>query len=160
MSQPNITQIGQFLKDLSFENFPITEPLTALPAIELNVSVDSKPVGEPKVEHELASGEFDVTLTLRATARPVGKDGAMPKDNDKILFIAEISYFGRYAMQNVPEGDMEPFLLIEAPRLLFPFARQIIADAIMQGGQPPLLLAPVDFHSLYLARKQQQQKAS
>jgi preprotein translocase subunit SecB len=154
MTEPSITQIGQYLKDLSFENFVGSVLIKNPPGIDLQVNAEAKPLREPQTAGGKVSGEYEITLSLRATARAMGEDGK-PAADDKTLFIAELSYAGRYALANIPQAEVELFLLVEAPRLLFPFARQIIADAAMQGGLPPLLLAPMDFMQLYLARKNQ-----
>ena len=76
---------------------------------------------------------------------------------DDTIFVLELSYAGLFVVLNVPESSLEPFLLIECPRLLFPFARRIIADVTRDGGFPPLLLDPLDFIALY--RRQQQAEA-
>lgn len=152
MSQPSITQLGQYLKDLSFENLAATTPTSGMPAIDLNVNLDIKPFNETK-ENDLIAGEYEVSLSLRVNARPISKSGEM--EMDKVLFITEVSYAGRYQVANVPPQDLEYFLMIEAPRLLYPFARQVVADASMHGGLPPLLLAPIDFMQMYQQRKNQ-----
>ncbi|HCM84384.1 MAG TPA: protein-export chaperone SecB [Alphaproteobacteria bacterium] len=156
MSQPMITQTGQYLKDLSFENFLGNTQFNTMPGVDLNVDLGVRPQQEPVIADGKVTCEYEVILTIRAAARPMGKDGAPPTDEDKILFMAEVAYAGRYQLTDVPQAEVEPFLLIEAPRLLFPFVRQIAADAVMQGGLPPLLMAPIDFVQLYQQRKAQQ----
>lgn len=157
MTQPNITQIAQYLKDLSFENFMASVQSSGAPGIDIQVDVTAHPLREPEISaDQTVSGEYEVLLTLRATARSMGKDGTPPKETDPTLFIVETAYAGRYQLSHIPQKDVDPFLLVESPRLLFPFARQIIADAILQGGLPPLLLAPFDFAQLYQQRRAQQ----
>ena len=95
--------------------------------------------------HAQGNGVFEVSIKLTATA----------KAGESVLFIAELDYGGAFQLSNVPEQDMEPMLLIECPRILFPFARRIIADITYDGGFPPLRVDPIDFVSLY-----QQQKAA
>ena len=130
--QAPITVNAQYLKDFSFENPNAPQSLgqAAAPQIEVGVNVGTR---------NLAQGVFEVTLALNATA----KRGA------ETVFIAELSYAGVFTLQGIPEEHVRPVLLIECPRLLFPFARNILADATRDGGYPPLLLQPVDFVDLY-----------
>jgi preprotein translocase subunit SecB len=154
MSQPTINQIVQFLKDFSFENFASDAPdFAGSPVFDININVEPRHLGEPKNTDGKLTGNYEVVLSLRAHAKPAGEDGIAAEDA-KPLFLIEVAYAGRYAVADIPAAELEPFLLIEAPRLLFPFARQIIADAVMQGGLPPLLLAPIDFVQIYQQRKQ------
>ncbi len=152
VTPPSIFQLGQYLLDLSFENFAL-ESTTTTPVIQMNVNVDARGLtgGMPT---ELASGDFESILILNVTARPVGPDNK-PDTAAKPVFILEMRYGARYRVADMPVADLEPFLLIEAPRLLFPFARQVAAEAVLQGGLPPILLAPIDFAQLY-----QQQRAA
>ena len=129
----------------------------AQPGVDMNVNIDVKPIKEPEITNGTIAGEYEVVLTIRSAARAV-KDNKVDPDQ-KPLFIVEAAYAGRYQLAHVPEGELEPFLLIEAPRLLFPFVRQVAADAVMQGGLPPLLMAPIDFVQLYHQRKAQAQSA-
>jgi preprotein translocase subunit SecB len=152
---PSIFQTGQYLLDLSFENFA----LGAAPdphAIQVNVNVDARGISGPP-PGETASGEYESVLILNVTARPTLPDGSGPNPAAKPTFIIELRYAARYNVMNVPVADLEPFLLIEAPRMLFPFARQVAADAAANGGLPPLLLTPIDFAQLY---QQQRAKAA
>jgi preprotein translocase subunit SecB len=146
--QPGIHVLGQYIKDLSFENpgAPRTlRPSDKPPRLDVNVNVNAR----PQSEHE-----FEIELKLEAKAAR----------GEETLFIAEVSYAGLFQIRNVPQEHMHPMLLIECPRLLFPFARQIIADATRQGGFPPLMIDPVDFAALYRQRMgelgAQQQAAS
>ncbi|SEQ54640.1 protein translocase subunit secB [Faunimonas pinastri] len=135
-AQPGIHVLGQYVKDLSFEN-PNTpaslRPSEKAPDLEVNVNVNARPISET---------EFEIELKLDANARRGGEP----------LFVAEVTYAGLFQIQNVPQEHLHPFVLIECPRLLFPFARQILADATRQGGFPPLLIDPVDFAQLYRQR--------
>ena len=137
--QPSIGVVAQYVKDLSFENPTAPESLKprAKPP-EINVSVGVQPRN--------AGGEA-YEVELRVEARGV--------DGGETLFAIELVYAGLFRIQNLPQESLEPFLLIECPRLLFPFARQIISDASRNGGFPPLLLDPIDFVALYQQRMSQ-----
>ena len=135
-TQPGIHVLGQYIKDLSFENPGAPRslrPSEVAPKLDVNVNVNARPQSET---------EFEIELKLEAKAMR-GKE---------TLFLAEVSYAGLFKVRNVPQEQMHPLLLIECPRLLFPFARQIIAEATRQGGFPPLMIDPVDFASLYRQR--------
>ena len=95
----------------------------------------------------LGEGVHEVALKIDVTART----------EDQTAFQLELLYAGLFALRNIPEDQLQPFLLAEAPRLLFPFARQIVAQAVQDGGFPPLLLEPIDFGGLYLQQLAQQQ---
>jgi preprotein translocase subunit SecB len=134
--QPGIHVLGQYIKDLSFENPGAPRslrPSEKAPKLDVNVNVSARPQKE---------GEFEIELKLEAKATR----------GEETLFIAEVSYAGLFQIRNVAQEHVHPLLLIECPRLLFPFARQIIADATRQGGFPPLMIDPVDFASLYRQR--------
>lgn len=136
---PSLNILAQYIKDLSFENPGAPRSLQArekAPAININVNVNANP---------LSDAEFDVILTLNAEA----------KDGDKMLFNVELSYGGVFRVTGFPQEHMLPLLFIECPRLLFPFARQIVSDATRNGGFPPLMIDPIDFVSLYQQRRQQ-----
>jgi preprotein translocase subunit SecB len=139
--------LGQYLKDLSFENPQAPRSLRTseqAPKLDVNVNVNAKPQSQT---------EFEIELKLEAKAQR-GTD---------TLFIAEVLYAGLFQVRNVPQEHIHPLLLIECPRLLFPFARQIIADATRQGGFPPLMIDPIDFAQLYRQRMAElnvQQKAA
>lgn len=130
---PSLVVNAQFIKDLSFENPRAPASLMAReesPKIDVNVNVSARNLGEQT---------FEVTLTIRADA----------KSGDEPAFVAELVYGGVFTLANVPEEALRPTLLIECPRLLFPFARRIIADATRDGGFPPLFINPIDFVALY-----------
>jgi preprotein translocase subunit SecB len=134
--QPGIHVLGQYIKDLSFEN-PIAprslRQSEVAPKLDVNVNVNARPQSQ---------NEFEIELKLEAKATR----------GNETLFLAEVNYAGLFQIRNVPQEHMHPLLLIECPRLLFPFARQIIADCTRQGGFPPLMIDPVDFASLYRQR--------
>jgi len=153
---PAILQLGQYLKDLSFENFTLEGPAPATPGVEVNIQVDIRALSAPPTPQDrLVSGDYETMLKISVNGQrnASGQSDAATPGNDKPLFIVEITYGGRFRIANVPAAELEPFLAIEAPRLLFPFVRQIIAEAAMHGGMPPLLIAPVDFLAIYQQQK-------
>jgi preprotein translocase subunit SecB len=132
---PAAGMISQYVKDLSFEN-PNAPGIfqmqgNAQPQIDVQFNIGATQVGEDV--HEVV-----LKLDIRAEAEGT------------VAFVVDFSYAGLFGLRNVPEEHVQPFLLAEAPRLLFPFARRILADAVRDGGFPPLLLDPVDFGALYL----------
>ncbi len=138
---PALHTMAQYLKDLSFENpaplDSLAQPQTANSNITVNVAVEAKPARD---------NGHEVTLSMRVQAVVA----------DKTMFLVEASYCGLFALVNIPQENHEAILHIHCPSLLFPFARQIIADAVRDGGFPPLYLNMVDFAAIY---QQQQQKA-
>ena len=131
--QPTLNVLAQYVKDLSFESPGAPNSLRGrdkAPGIAINVNVNANPLSEK---------EFDVNLTLSAKAL-VDKD---------VLFNVELVYGGVFRIDGFPQEHMLPILFIECPRLLFPFARHVIADATRHGGFPPLLLDPIDFAQMF-----------
>ena len=137
---PQVSILTQYVKDLSFENPNAPESLqsTEQPRIDVNVAVNAKRAGE---------NIFEVELKVSAKAM----------HGDTTAFVIDLLYAGLFGLSNVPEEALEPFLIIEAPRIIFPFARRIIADSVRDGGFPPLMLDPIDFASLYMAQQGQGQ---
>ena len=136
----SLNVLAQYIKDLSFEsplapNFGL--PQGQSPALNVQINVNANPMSET---------DFAVELTITSKA----------EFEKKVLFAIELIYGGVFRIQNVPSESMHPLVLIECPRLLFPFARQIIADTVRDGGFPPLMLDPVDFAALYRQRVAQQ----
>lgn len=131
---PRLRVLAQFTKDLSFENpgVLVSQQGQKSPEIELGIDVRVEP-------GPAADAVFGVDLKLSAKARR----------EDKVVFIAELVYTGIFQLQGLDGRDPEPLLLIECPRLLFPFARRIIAEVTRDGGHPPLLIDPIDFVGLY-----------
>ena len=128
---------AQYIKDLSFENPnapQIFAPSAAQPEIAMNVNIQTRAIQQ---------NVFEVMLILKIEARLQGA----------VAFISELSYGGTFSMPEMPEEQLRVFLLVEAPRLLFPFARGILMSAIRDGGFPQVIVNPVDFYSLYLANK-------
>ena len=134
-NQPQAGIISQYVKDLSFENpnAPAVFQWQTQPKIEVDFNIGVGQLAEDL--HEVA-----LRVEVRATA-----DG-------QTNFAVDLLYAGLVAMRNVPADQVQPFLLAETPRILFPFARQIVAQTVVAGGFPPLMLDPIDFHGLYLQR--------
>lgn len=131
--------ISQYVKDLSFENpnSPAVYQWTDQPRVDVQFNIGAQRVGD-----EL----HEVLLKLEVTA-------TAPAEN-KTAFQVELVYAGLFGIRNVPEEQIQPFLLTEAPRLIFPFARRVLADAVRDGGFQPLLLDPIDFNALYAQQGQ------
>lgn len=137
---PGMNIIAQYIKDLSFENPKAPQSLQpqGQPKLDINVNVGATPFND---------NQFEVTLTLNATAA----------NDNMTLFAVELVYAGLFRVSGVPQEHLHPFVLIECPRMLFPFARNILADATRNGGFPPLMLDPIDFAGLYRQNLAQQQ---
>jgi preprotein translocase subunit SecB len=134
---------AQYIKDLSFESPNVLKIISqpgGQPEVQFNLGVQANTVG-PDL--------YEVTLTVRAEAK---RDGM-------VAFIIELAYAGVFTITGIPQDQMEPVLFIEGPRLLFPFARAIIADLTRDGGYTPLMLNPIDFVDLY-RRKLAERQAS
>jgi preprotein translocase subunit SecB len=144
---PQLNVLAQYIKDFSFENpnAPTSlAPQQSQPGINIQINVGAR---------NLAETEFEVALQIEGKAETGGN----------VLFAFELSYAGVFRIQNVPQENLHPMVMIECPRLLFPFAREIIATAVRNGGFPPLMLDPVDFVGLYrqnMARQAEQLKPS
>ena len=138
---PSLSVLAQYTKDLSFENPGAPRSLQSRekpPEININVNVNANP---------LSDTDFDVVLTLNADA----------KDGTTTVFHAELVYGGVFRVTGFPQEHMLPLLFIECPRLLFPFARQIIADVTRNGGFPPLIIDPIDFATMFTQRVAEEQ---
>ncbi|MGD1954629.1 MAG: protein-export chaperone SecB [Sphingomonadales bacterium] len=144
-AQPQAGLLAQYIKDLSFENPSAPQIYQALqdakPDINIGVNVAGRQVAEDAYEVELK-------LEAKSTA------------NGQPVYMVELVFAGLFQLRNLPEDMMQPFLLVEAPRLLFPFARRILSDAVRDGGYPPLTLEPLDFAALYRQRVEQGASAS
>jgi preprotein translocase subunit SecB len=135
-----INILAQYIRDLSFENPQAPEALKAgqkPPEMELNIGMDAR-----KIESKEVENLYEVVLNLRAAAM---------RDKEPV-FVTELQYGVTVALNGVPEDNHHPLLLIEIPRLAFPYARQIMSEVTVQGGYPPLMLNPIDFHALYMER--------
>lgn len=139
-NSPAIGLISQYVKDLSFENpnAPACYQWASQPQVDVQFNIGSSVVGDNV--HETAL-KIDITAT-----HPEGQS-----------FVIDLTYAGLFGVRNVPEDQVHAFMLAEAPSLLFPFARRVIADAVRDGGFMPLLLEPIDFRGLYLQQQQQAQ---
>ena len=132
---PQLKILGQFIRDLSFENVASQKGLQSevQPDIQVQVNLDAKKRG--------ADNQYEVTQTLKVTAKD--------KESAAIIFDLELQYTGVFHIENVPEDQLHPFLLIECPRMIFPFVRRIVSDVTRDGGFPPLNLDLIDFVALY-----------
>lgn len=143
-SGPQIGIQSQYVKDLSFENPGAPGSLvgsTEPPDIQVNVEVQAR---------ALQAESYEVSLHITAS----GKNG------QTTLFMLDLTYGAVCKVVGVPKDSLQPVLLVECPRLLFPFARRVLSDATRDGGFPPLMLNPIDFLSLYRQQQQQQSKAA
>lgn len=141
---PSLNVLAQYIKDLSFENPHAPNslrPRDKAPNINININVNANPLSET---------DFEVELTLEANAG----------DGDEAMFKVELIYCGVFRLEGIPEDAVAPAILIECPRMLFPFARQIIADSTRNGGFPPLMIDPIDFGALYQQRIAEEQVKS
>ncbi|NOX82616.1 MAG: protein-export chaperone SecB [Alphaproteobacteria bacterium] len=140
---PSFAVLAQYLKDMSFEspNAPASFQGGVTPKMEVNVDVEGRP---------LAADQYEVELTASARAMR----------DDKVIFVVEASYAGVFEIKNLPREQLEMAMLVECPRLLFPFMRQIIADATRNGNYPPLMLEPIDFMGIFLANKERVQNGA
>ncbi|WP_420430219.1 protein-export chaperone SecB [Hyphobacterium sp.] len=141
-NMPQMRMLVQYVKDLSFENPGAPATLRAnqtQPAIDINIDVQARSVED---------NTYEVTIMMSAQA----------KREEETTFICELAYGGLFELLNFDDAARQPMLLVECPRLLFPYARRVFADATRDGGFPPLMLEPIDFAGLYrqqLARQQQ-----
>ncbi|HEY6702372.1 MAG TPA: protein-export chaperone SecB [Pseudolabrys sp.] len=143
-AQPQLTVVSQYIKDFSFENPNAPQSLTSRqehPQIGIQINVGANPISDTDIE---------VSIKLEGKAETGGA----------LLFRFDLEFAGVFRIRNVPQESLNPVVLIECPRLLFPFAREIIATAVRNGGFPPLLLDPVDFVSLYRQKMAQAQAAA
>ena len=141
-SHPTLSVNAQFVKDLSFENPNAPRSLVAgqePPKVDVSVDLNAETVDEE-------NGLYEVALSLRAKATLPELD---EQGNEQLVFLAELTYGGVFTIRNLPPEHLEPFLMIECPRYLFPFARAIIADTTRDGGFPPLMINPIDFAGMY-----------
>jgi preprotein translocase subunit SecB len=130
---PQLNVLGQYVKDLSFENPNAPRSLQQQqqqPQINIQINVNAKP---------LAENDYEVELKVEGRAEVTGL----------LLFSFDLLYAGVFRIVNVPQENLNAIIMIECPRLLFPFARELVATAVRNGGFPPLMIDPVDFVSLY-----------
>jgi len=134
---PQVGVISQYVKDLSFENpnSPAVYQWQGQPRIDVQFNIGSQVVAEDV---------FEVVLKIDVRA----------ETDNGVAFVVDLSYAGLFGLRNIPEDQLQPFLLAEAPRIIFPFARRVLADTVRDGGFPPLMLEPIDFTGLYLQQAQ------
>ena len=135
---PSIQVLSQFIRDLSFENpnAPQSMSIPEAPGVEVEVELAAR-------GRDDGLFELDMTLTVAA------------KRAEQTAFHVQLVYGGVFAIQGVPQEALEPMLLVECPRFLFPFARQIIANVTTEGGFAPFRMEPLDFGAIYMARRSQ-----
>lgn len=136
---PQIRVLAQYIKDLSFENpDPIGSLRGGQPAPQIDLSIDVQARRSPNDTYEV-----DLNVIVKA------------QREKSVAFLCELKYTGLFQFVNVPAEALEPLLLVESPRMLFPFARRIVAEATRDGGFPPLYIDPIDFMGLYQKQKTQ-----
>ncbi|NNE50815.1 MAG: protein-export chaperone SecB [Sulfitobacter sp.] len=141
--QPVMRVLGQFIRDMSFENIMAQKGAAAdvQPDVQVQVNLDAK---KRTSEHT-----YESSIKLNVTSKA--------KEGDAVLFVLEVDYVGIFHIENVPDDQIHPFLLIECPRMIFPYLRRVVSDITRDGGFPPLNLENIDFVSLYrneIARRQ------
>ena len=142
--QPNMNILAQFIRDMSFENILAQKGINGEvnPDVQVQVNLDGR---KRQIENQ-----YEVVIKLKIVSKN--------KETDDNLFLLEMEYGGIFMITGVPEDQLHPFLLIECPRMLFPFLRRIVSDVTRDGGFPPLNLDTIDFLQLYrneLARRQE-----
>lgn len=137
---PSVGVISQYVKDFSFENpnAPAIYQVQGQPQFDVQFNIGAA---------EVAQDVHEVVLKIDVRAENEGQ----------VAFVIDLAYAGLFAVRNIPAEHLQPFLLGEAPRLLFPFARRVLADAVRDGGFPPLMLEPIDFNGLYYQQLEQRQ---
>jgi preprotein translocase subunit SecB len=131
--EPNLQIVGQYIKDLSFENPSAPQGFSGAPELDFGIDVQTRGVGPD--HHE-------VVLHMRVRANGEGRP----------LFLLEMAYGALVRVANVPEEMLVVGLMVQTPYMMFPFARRIIADVVRDGGMPPLVIEPIDFAKLYQSR--------
>lgn len=139
--------LAQYIRDMSFENAMVQKGVQGevKPEITMQVNLDAKKRGDNR---------YEVIIKLEITSKA--------KDQDVVLFLLEMEYGGLFEIEGLPEEQLHPYLLIECPRMLFPYLRRIVSDVTRDGGFPPLNMEAIDFLSLYrneIARRAKEQSA-
>ena len=147
IAPPKMNILAQYVRDLSFENILAQKGIDGElnPEIQVNVNIDAKKRATDK--------QFDVIVKLRVDSKS--------KNTNNVLFVLELDYGGVFQIENIPDDQLHPYLLIECPRMLFPFLRRIVSDITRDGGFPPLNLENIDFLKLYrqeIERRKQEDK--
>ena len=134
---PGLSIVSQYVKDMSFENprAPMGLQQNVRPEIQIRIDVRTA---------EFSDGRYEVVIDINVDA----------KAGDAPVFLVELSYGGLFELANIPPESLQPLLQVECPRLLFPFARRVVADATRDGGFPPLMIDPIDFVALYRRKVQ------
>ena len=134
-TQPTMNVLAQYIRDMSFENILAQKGVggEVAPDVQVQVNLDAKKRG--------VEGQYEVVIKLRVDSKS--------KESKDQLFLLEIEYGGIFQIAGLPEDQLHPYLLIECPRMLFPFLRRIVSDITRDGGFPPLNLETIDFLSLY-----------
>mgnify|MGYP000524813959 CR=1 FL=1 len=145
---PRMQVLAQFIRDMSFENIVSQKGVQGevKPDIQVQVNLDAKKRG--------ADNQYEIVSKFHITSKN--------KANGDALFLLELEYGGQFHIENIAEDQLHPYLMIECPRMLFPFLRRIVSDVTRDGGFPPLNLETIDFLQLYrteLARRAQAQQA-
>jgi preprotein translocase subunit SecB len=134
-TQPTMSVLAQYIRDMSFENILAQKGVggEVAPDVQVQVNLDAK--------KRATEGQYELVIKLRIDSKS--------KESKDQLFLLEIEYGGIFQVSGVPEDQLHPYLLIECPRMLFPFLRRIVSDITRDGGFPPLNLETIDFLSLY-----------
>ena len=142
---PKMNVLAQFIRDMSFENILAQKGVSGevQPDVQVQVNLDAK--------KRSADNQYEVLMKLKVESKS--------KSNAEVLFLLELDYCGVFNIENVPEDQLHPFLLIECPRMLFPYVRRIVSDVTRDGGFPPLNLETIDFLALYRAELQRRAEA-
>ena len=129
--------VGHFIKDLSFENFAARDSKqgTGTPNIDVNLNVDAS----KRTQQDQYNSSISITVESKGTK------------TDENIFLLELDYGGIFKIENIPDDQLHPFLMIECPRTLFPFVRRVVHDITRDGGYPPLNLDAIDFMAMYRA---------
>lgn len=144
---PQMNVLGQFIKDMSFENIAAQKGLQMETQPDINVQVGIN-ANKREAEHM-----FDVTIKLNIDAKT-------KEEKPQQIFVLEMDYTGIFRVENVAENQLHPFLLIECPRMIFPYVRRIVGDVTRDGGFPPMNLENIDFVQLYRAQITRQAEAA
>ncbi|MCA8881059.1 MAG: protein-export chaperone SecB [Rhodobacteraceae bacterium] len=144
-TQVKMQILGQFIRDMSFENILVQKGLTASvqPDVQVQVSLDAR---KRPTDHQ-----YEVFSKFNVTSRN--------KETNEVYFALEIDYGGLFHIEGVPDQQLHPFLMIECPRMMFPYVRRIVSDITRDGGFPPLFLDNVDFMTIYRQEIERRAKA-
>ena len=142
---PSVQVVAQYIKDLSIEN--PHSPASVIggwgaPDTGVQINIRTQP---------LQDNMYEVALMFRIEAKA-------PKQENKVAFIVELAYAATVEVKNVPEENVEPILMVEVPKILFPFAREIVAECVIKAGFPPLYLQPISFEAIYMQEVQRRQQ--